>query len=654
ASSLISLLEGTWGEVVLRTQEGEEGWEFYGSIEKAPRDGKKVKDLRALLSTADSLSKQGATTLLGPDIPEALRHRNLKALHIFPLRTLKDRLGFLLLGTLEALALSPQHDALLNTLANHLAMVLENSRLRRFQQGQKIRLEHCVKERTIEIKRKEEQQRALVEINRAVSAHLDRDRLFQAIADAVRFVVSFDRMAIILPRASENALLLHAFEFKKGKSYRHPGAILPRLETVPGWVLEHKQPFVGSSLEDLSPFPISLSVLMKKGMQSHCLIPLLAKDRALGVLAFHSKKPGRYNPEDLPFLEEVAAAVAVALDNCQAYEEIKQLKNRLNQENLYLQEEIKTEYNFEEIIGKSRNLKKVLKSVALVARTDSSVFITGETGTGKELIARAVHNLSKRKTRALIKVNCAALPSSLIESELFGHEKGAFTGAISRKIGRFELADGGTLFLDEIGDLPLDLQGKLLRVLQEGEFERVGGEKTTQVDVRVIAATNKDLEKAMRENRFREDLYYRINVFPVYLPPLRERQEDILLLTQYFLEKYATRMDKHIDKIGQEAMRQLQAYPWLGNIRELENIVERAVILCQGHILEEEDFLLPLVNRPREGAERPMALNEVEREHISWVLEKTRWVIDGPKGAAKILNLHPNTLRSRVRKLGIK
>jgi len=327
--------------------------------------------------------------------------------------------------------------------------------------------------------------------------------------------------------------------------------------------------------------------------------------------------------------------------------------SKLQLENLYLQEEIKAEHNFEEIIGTSAALKKVLKNSEKVAGTDSTVLLTGETGTGKELIASIIHNLSKRKNRALIKVNCAALPTGLIESELFGHEKGAFTGAIAKKIGRFELADGGTLFLDEIGDLPPELQAKLLRVLQGGEFERVGGTQTIKVDARVIAATNRDIKRAMEDHSFRADLYYRLNVFPVHLPPLRERKEDMPLLAQYFLSKYARRMDKRIEQISPDTMARLIAYPWPGNIRELQNVIERAVILSPGPMLEvEEGFLLPS-NQPAQQGKGPMTLEEVERVHIISILDNTMWVIDGSKGAAKILNLHPNTLRSRMQKLSI-
>jgi transcriptional regulator with GAF, ATPase, and Fis domain len=287
-----------------------------------------------------------------------------------------------------------------------------------------------------------------------------------------------------------------------------------------------------------------------------------------------------------------------------------------------------------------------------VAGTDSSVLITGETGTGKELIARAVHQRSTRAQKALIKVNCAALPVGLSESELFGHEKGAFTGAVSRHIGRFELADGGTILLDEIGDLSPEVQAKLLRVLQEREFERVGGTRSIKVDVRVIAATNRNLEEAVRQNRFRADLYYRLNVFPIHLPPIRERRDDIPLLARFFVNRYMIRMGKRIEKIAPEAMDRLVAYSWPGNIRELENIIERAVILCKGPTLHVEDELAP--SPPSAGEDqRPLTLEDVERNHIVRILEQTRWVIEGHAGAAKILKIHPNTLRSRMQKLGI-
>ena len=335
-----------------------------------------------------------------------------------------------------------------------------------------------------------------------------------------------------------------------------------------------------------------------------------------------------------------------------ALDEVEQLKNRLQAENIYLQEEIKLDHNFEEIISRSDALKKVLRKVEQVASTDATVLILGETGTGKELFARAIHNLSLRKDRPLVKVNCAALPPGLIESELFGHEKGAFTGALSRKIGRFELADGGTIFLDEIGDLPLDLQAKLLRVLQEREFERVGNPRPIKVDVRVIAATNRDPKKAITAGNFREDLYYRLNVFPIALPPLRERKEDITLLVRHFARKYGRKVGKVVDKIPQKVITALQAYSWPGNVRELENIIERGVILSPCSIMQ-LDEMLDLVHTIEAQPTTSLTLEEVEQHHILKVLEETGWRIEGKRGAAVRLGLNPSTLRSRIEKLNI-
>jgi transcriptional regulator with GAF, ATPase, and Fis domain len=324
---------------------------------------------------------------------------------------------------------------------------------------------------------------------------------------------------------------------------------------------------------------------------------------------------------------------------------------RLQAQNVYLQEEIKGSHNFEELIGASTSLKKVLKNVERVAPTDSTVLITGETGTGKELIARAIHNLSPRKDRALVKVNCAAIPAGLIESELFGHEKGAFTGALTRKMGRFEIADKGTIFLDEIGELPLDLQSKLLRVLQEGEFERVGGMQTFKVNVRVIAATNRNLEQLSKAGQYRPDLYYRLNVFPVHLPPLREREGDIPLLVQYFAHKCAAGLGKRIETIPASLMTALQRYHWPGNIRELEHVIERAVILSEGTELAMVDWL----STPSQIGEKGTwpTLEELEHDHIVRVLEHTNWRVSGDKGAAKILGLNATTLEARMKKLGI-
>jgi len=336
-----------------------------------------------------------------------------------------------------------------------------------------------------------------------------------------------------------------------------------------------------------------------------------------------------------------------------ALTEVKRLKEQFEAENVYLQEEIKVNHNFEEILGRSAPLRKILHQVEQVASTDATVLILGETGTGKELFARSIHDLSDRKERPLVKVNCAALPTTLIESELFGHEKGSFTGAIARKIGRFELANGGTIFLDEIGELPLDLQPKLLRVLQEGDFERLGSTQTINVDVRIIAATNRDLKKMVKDSDFRDDLYFRLSVFPLTLPPLRARKKDIPMLVQWFVSRFTKKLGKQIQSVPQNVMNLLQNYDWPGNIRELENVIERAVILTRGSTLsvQELDDSTHNILTPQPDQ---VTLEEMERAYIGKILETTNWLISGDRGAAAILGLHPNTLRSRMQKLGIK
>ena len=350
--------------------------------------------------------------------------------------------------------------------------------------------------------------------------------------------------------------------------------------------------------------------------------------------------------------EEALVQTNRELEN--ALDEVNKLRRRLESENIYLKEEIKTEHNFEEIVGSTKALDEVLENVDKVAKTDATVLIRGETGTGKELIARAIHNLSTRSGRPLVKVNCPAIPAGLIESELFGHEKGAFTGALSKKIGKFELADGGTIMLDELGDLPLESQAKLLRVLQEKEFERVGGTKAIKVDVRVIAATNRDLEESVNEGTFRADLFYRMNVFPIVIPGLRDRKEDIEALAMHFMNRFSSKLGKNLTKIGSETLKKLKNYSWPGNIRELENVIERATILSTGDILHITDNLFDTPRlRDTTGSKSPK-LEDIEREHIINILKTTSWQIHGDRGAAKVLGMNPSTLRTRMAKLGIK
>ncbi len=500
----------------------------------------------------------------------------------------------------------------------------------------------------------EEYHRVLLEINNAIITHLDRDSLFavlfDTIAQVLHQVISFDRCNITLYDPEKDVFRAYALV---GPAIA-PFAEVPGRGGTLGQLLDRQWLLVIPDVAEAPVNPISEHVrqaALKAGLRSGVLVPLLAKGKTIGTLNMSSRQVGHYSEEDGAFLFEVGKQIALALQNMLAYEEIARLKARLEQENTYLQEEIKTENNFQDIVGQGAAMNRVLKAVEMIAPTNVSALILGETGTGKELIARAVHNLSPRKDRVLVKVNCAALPASLVESEFFGHEKGAFTGALSRKIGRFELADGGTIFLDEIGDLPLELQAKLLRVLQEGEFERVGRSETLRVDARVIAATNRDLELAAQEGRFRQDLFYRLNVFPIRLPPLRERQEDIPLLVRHFAMKHSARLGKRIEVIPQKIMESLRAYPWPGNVREMENVIERAVIISQGPRLELGDW------SPRPGIapdkSRRRTLEEVEREHILAVLELTGWRVGGERGAAEILGLKRTTLESRMKKVGI-
>ncbi len=408
--------------------------------------------------------------------------------------------------------------------------------------------------------------------------------------------------------------------------------------------------------------------LKRYGAKGYLGLPIYnSKNNVIGHLAVFHDSSFKDLPKYFSILQIFAIRVGSELERMEnentlrrshqklelAFEEIKNLQSKLESENIYLKEEIQTEHNFEEIIGSSNKLKVVIDKIKKVASTDTTVLIRGETGTGKELIARSVHNLSKRNNKPLIKINCPAIPANLIESELFGHEKGAFTGAINNKVGKFKLADGGTIMLDELGDLPLESQAKLLRVLQEKEFETVGGTKTQNVDVRVIAATNRDLEEAVKEGAFRSDLYYRLNVFPIEIPPLRERAEDIEALGNHFINKYAGKLGKSIRPINKKVLDKLKSYNWPGNIRELENVIERATILSPDNNLEITDSLIPDSNGDS-GIHGSSTLEEIERDHIVTVLDKTGWRISGDKGAALILGMNPSTLRTRMAKLGIK
>jgi formate hydrogenlyase transcriptional activator len=509
--------------------------------------------------------------------------------------------------------------------------------------------EGLVGERAARLQRSEDLHRVLLEVNNVLLLHRERDRLFAAIAEALRGLLAFDRCSVALHDPAADTFTTWALA---GTAGRVPvGTTWPGQGSNTGWILSSKSPMVIPDWRSESLF-VERPWLLQTGILSTVSVPLLTAGRAIGVLHVGSREASRYTAEDAEFLLALARQIALAVENMLAYEEIARLKARLEEENVYLREEALSGGGLEGIIGESRAIRRVKQAVTTVAETDATVLITGETGTGKELVARAIHEGSPRRGRTLVKVNCAALPASLIESELFGHEKGAFTGALARKLGRFELADRGTLFLDEVGDLPLELQAKLLRVLQEGEFERVGGVQTLKVNVRVVAATNQDLEKAVESGRFRADLYYRLNVFPIAVPPLRERREDIPVLARHLVIRNAARLGKRIDEVRKRDLEALVAYGWPGNVRELENVVERAVILTRGPALELGDCMPVAAPAPPRSCGMP-TLAEVEHVHIIEALQSTRGRVSGPRGAARLLGIKPTTLEARIRRLGI-
>jgi formate hydrogenlyase transcriptional activator len=511
-----------------------------------------------------------------------------------------------------------------------------------------------------------ERYRTLLDITNALVGNLTREALFTAIAAALRRVVPFDRTAIFLHDPRRDVLRLFVLESSLPTSYFTVGLEISSSESHVGLVFQHQRPFVREDLAREAEYPAEAQALAD-GVRSFAIVPLIVRARCIGTLAVASTRVGLYAEADVAFLQEVAGQVAVAIENMRAYEQIGALTARLEHENAYLQEEIHREHDFAQMVGRSQALLAVLHRVEKVAPTDSTVLITGETGTGKELIARAIHHASGRRQRPLVKVNCSAISAGLVESEFFGHVKGAFTGALERRMGRFQLADGGTIFLDEVGELPPETQVKLLRVLQEQEFEPVGSSQTVAVDVRVIAATNRDLQSAVDAGRFRADLFYRLNVVPLEMPPLRQRRADIPLLAMFFLAQYARRFGKPVETLSPATLERLVAYDWPGNVRELQNVIERAVVLASGSILELDDELLrpaatrePAAPSPgrleQPGFEAGLAetLEEVERAHITAALQRSGGVVEGPRGAAGLLKMHPNTLRSRMEKLGIR
>jgi formate hydrogenlyase transcriptional activator len=496
----------------------------------------------------------------------------------------------------------------------------------------------------------EERLKLILDLTNQVVSNLHFQELLRAISASVRKVMRCDAAAIMLPDPDGKQLRVHALDFPDSRGFFKESATIPIDESMPGETFKTGKPLIINKLDPATVPPEMYAKASGEGMNSFCDVPLVSHGRMLGVLAVTRREENTFDAGEVSFLSQVAKQVAIAIENAQAYSEITDLKDRLAQEKLYLEDEIRGELDFEGIVGQSSGLRHVLTLVETVAPSDSTVLLLGETGTGKELIARAIHDRSRRKDRTLVKLNCAAIPTGLLESELFGHERGAFTGAIAQKIGRLELADKGTLFLDEVGDIPIEIQPKLLRTLQEREFERLGSSQTKRVDVRLVAATNRDLEKMIEDREFRSDLYYRLNVFPIRIPPLRERPEDIPLLVRYFTQKYARRMEKRIESIPAAAMKKLSTWHWPGNIRELENFIERSVILTHGSALQ-----VPIGELTNNGRVAPAAgtRDADERNRILRVLKQTNGRVAGPEGAAARMGLKRTTLISRMKKLGI-
>jgi formate hydrogenlyase transcriptional activator len=566
---------------------------------------------------------------------------------IAPLISHNRKLGVLTMVSRREGAFTEDDAELLEQMARQVAIAVENA----------LNYEGALKAQQ-EFARERDRLRMVLDVNNAVASNLDLHELFRAISESVRRVMSQDFAALALYDEEKGGLRIHTLDFPDNEDLQLEGKLISLDENTAGIrAFLSRQTVIINDPTTEDPNTPFVKLVKSRGLRSACAAPLLSHDRPLGIIAVASHRKSAFSEADAELLGSIANQISIAVENALSFREIEQLKNKLSSEKLYLEEELQTAYNFQEIIGQSQALRRILKQVETAAPTDSTILIQGETGTGKELIARAIHNLSERRERTLVKVNCAAIPTGLLESELFGHEKGAFTGAVSQRAGRFELANRGTLFLDEVGDIPLELQPKLLRVLQEQEFERLGSSRTIQVDVRLVAATNSDLEQMVADRKYRSDLYYRLNVFPITLPPLRERPEDIPVLARFFAQKFARRMRKRIESIPARSLEALTSYHWPGNVRELENFIERAVILSSGAELETPLGELKKADAPPAPAPHAPAeittLESAERDHILRALKETNWVIGGASGAAARLGMKRTTLQSKMQKLGI-
>jgi formate hydrogenlyase transcriptional activator len=500
-----------------------------------------------------------------------------------------------------------------------------------------IATDATVREENVRLEERMRIAEELHDLTGQIVSNLEIRELLRATSAMVRRMIQCDSVAIHLPDKETNSLRLFAID-----SQDHASAD----EETDGWLEGNTS---GEEVREV--FRSRRPILSREN--AGYVLPLVSRNRVLGVIELNKQKQQALLQQDMDFVSQIANQVALTIENAQAYAEIKELKEQLSREKLYLEDEIRSEQGFEEIIGRSSAIRCVLRKIEIVAPTDSTVLIYGETGTGKELVARAIHERSSRNSKAFVKLNCAAIPTGLLESELFGHEKGAFTGAIMQRVGRFELANHGTAFLDEIGEIPLELQPKLLRVLQEREFERLGSTRTIKTDARLIAATNRNLADCVEHRTFRADLFYRLNIFPIHVPTLRERPEDIPLLVRHFVHHFARRMNRAIDTIPSETMDILVRHSWPGNIRELQNLIEHSVILSSGPVLRVPVAGLQAHSVPTQDGTRHRTLEEAEREHILSTLKETKWVISGPRGAAVRLGMNRSTLQFRMKKLGI-
>ena len=578
-----------------------------------------------------------------PRLRDYLAKYNIRSSCVLPLTTVNRRIGVFAIGFSRPYAYSADEVQFLSMVAQQLALAIDSA----------LSLD-ASREAQAKLEGKNEQLKLVLDLTNRVVSNLELRELLREVSASVRKVLRCDATGVALPEAEGDVFRVYALDFPDSKGFLTEETILPMNSPIGAAFRSGKIELRNQSqIQQHCPEACTASAT-SEGLKSGCFVPLISKGRVLGVMALSRFAPEPFTAGETEFLGQITQQIAIAIENALAYREIAQLKEKLAQEKLYLEEEIRNEFNFKEIVGESPTLAKALREIEIVAPSDSTVLILGETGTGKELVARALHNRSKRKDRTFVKLNCAAIPTGLLESELFGHEKGAFTGAIAQKTGRLELADRGTLFLDEVGDIPLELQPKLLRALQEREFERLGSSHTRKVDVRLIAATNRDLQTMINDREFRSDLYYRLKVFPIHIPALRERPEDVALLVRHFTEKFARRMDKRIETISSGTMQKLMAWHWPGNVRELENFIERAVILTRGSVLNVPISELELGPAPSTAAGNGTALRESqEYDQLVRALKESGGRVGGPSGAAVRLGVKRTTLISRMKKLGI-